>query len=188
MSLGLDSAVHAISEALAAADRRLERWQERLDRIPQDKAVAVVELQESFPGIENRNGEFRAHLELAALAIALKRRVIVLQAVEQAQSDPDNPFDNFVRVLKADQQRLERLEAGIADILLRLADFELAAPQGRLRRPALTSGEVDRLMTAAHRIRALGDGIATDNLPRDLAIEMARNEDGSVVVFPAQAA
>ena len=64
VSLGLDSAVHAINTALGRADRRLARWQIALDE---------------------------THLELASLAIVPKRRV-VLQAVEHAQSDPGNPF------------------------------------------------------------------------------------------------
>ncbi|MCW2904643.1 MAG: hypothetical protein JWO67_6908, partial [Streptosporangiaceae bacterium] len=85
VSLGLDSAVHAIGKALAAADRRLTRWQSALDKLPDGKAVEIDTLTKSFPGVDDHGGTFRTHLELAALAIALKRRVIVLQAVEHAQ-------------------------------------------------------------------------------------------------------
>ncbi|MFJ5534199.1 hypothetical protein [Streptomyces sp. NPDC093261] len=183
VSLGLDSAVHAISKALAAADRRLAQWQSALDKLPDGKAVEIDTLTESFPGVDDHGGTFRAHLELAALAIALKRRVIVLQAVEHAQSDPGNSFANFARALKADQRRLDNLESSIAGVLERLSALELARPQGLW--PVFTTGEVDRLMHAAHRIHKLGDGVMVNSRTTDVAIEMARDKDGSVVVFPA---
>ncbi|MEH0416877.1 hypothetical protein [Streptomyces sp. B21-083] len=182
-SLGLDSAVHAINTALGAADRRLARWQSALDKLPDDKAVEIDTLTKSFPGVDDHGGRFRAHLELAALAIALKRRVVVLQAVEHAQSDPANLFENFARALRSDQQRLDKLELGIAGVLVRLSALELARPNGL--RPVFTTGEVDRLMRVAHRIHRLGDGVMVNNPATDVAIEIARDKDGSVVVFPA---
>jgi hypothetical protein len=114
----------------------------------------------------------------------LKRRVIILQAVEQAQSDPGNVFENFVRALRADQQRLDKLESNIAGVLERLSALELAArPHGLL--PVYTTGEVDRLMRAASRIHKLGDGVTLNGRATDVAVEIARKKDGSVVVFPA---
>jgi hypothetical protein len=68
--------------------------------------------------VDDQGGTFRTHLEPAALAVALKRRVNVLQAVEHAQSDPGNLFENFTRALKRDQQRLDELESGIAGVLV----------------------------------------------------------------------
>ncbi|MFI9544409.1 hypothetical protein ACIHAR_10795 [Streptomyces sp. NPDC052016] len=186
VSLGLDSAVHAINTVLGAADRRLARWQNALDKLPDGKAVEIGTLTKSFPGVDEDGGTFHAHLELAALAIALKRRVNVLQAVEHAQSDPGNLFDNFVRALKVDQQRLDKLESGIAGVLQRLSALELARPQGL--RPVFTTSEVDRLMRTANRIHKLGDGVMADSRTTDVAIEIARDKDGSVVVFPALAA
>jgi hypothetical protein len=182
-SLGLDSAVHAINTALGAADRRLAQWQSALDKLPDGKAVDIDTLTKSFPGVDDHGGTFRTHLELAALAIALKRRVIVLQAVEHAQIDPGNLFENFTRALKADQQRLGKLESSIAGVLERLSALELARPHGLL--PVFTTGEVDRLMRAAYRIHKLGDGVMVNSRTTDVAIEIARNKDGSVVVFPA---
>ncbi|MFH9083795.1 hypothetical protein [Streptomyces sp. NPDC017673] len=182
-SLGLDSAVHAINTALGSADRRLAKWQHALDKLPDGKAVEIGTLTKSFPGLDEDGGTFRAHLELATLAVALKRRVNVLQAVEHAQGDPGNLFENFVRALKVDQQRLDALESGVAGVLRRLSALELARPNGL--RPVFTTGEVDRLMSAAHRIHRLGDGAVADSSATDVAIEMARDKDGSVVVFPA---
>ncbi|MET7644227.1 hypothetical protein ABZS83_11385 [Streptomyces sp. NPDC005426] len=185
-SLGLDSAVHAINTALGAADRRLARWRSALDNLPEGKAVDIGTLTKSFPGIDEEGGRFRAHLELAALAIALKRRVVVLQAVEHAQSDPDNLFKNFAGALKKDQHRLDELESGMTGVLERLSTLELGRPGGL--RPVFTNAEVDRLMRAANRIRRLGDGAAADSRTTDVAIEIAREKDGSVVVFPALSA
>ena len=185
-SLGLDSAVHAIGQALAATDRRLAQWQRSLAELPDDKGIEVDELMELFPGIGGPGGKFRAHLELAALAIALKRRVIVLQAVEHAQLDPGNLFENFTRALKADQRRLDKLESDIAGVLVRLSSLQLARPRG-LRAPVFTAPEVDRLMRATNRIHELGEGVEINNRPADLAIDIVRDEDGSVVVFPASA-
>jgi hypothetical protein len=182
-SLGLDSAVHAINTALGHADHRLARWQSALDKLPDGKAVEIGTLTESFPGVDDQGGTFRAHLQLASLAVALKRRVNVLQAVDHAQSDPGNLFENFTRALKRDQQRLDELESGIAGVLVRLSALELARPNGL--RPVFTPGEVDRLMRAAHRIHQLGDGVTVNGRTTDVAIEMARDKDGSVVVFPA---
>lgn len=182
-SLGLDSAVHAINTALGAADRRLARWQSALDKLPEGQAVEISTLTKSFPGVDDHGGRFRTHLEIAALAIALKQRVIVLQAVEHAQSEPDNLFVNFARALKADHQRLNTLETSIAGVLERLSELELARPSGL--RPVFTTGEVERLMRSANLIHKLGDGGTVNGRTTDVAIEIARDKDGSVVVFPA---
>jgi hypothetical protein len=184
VSLGLDSAVHAISKALAAADRRLQRWNNALAKMADNKPVELGTLTRTFPGIDEPGGEFRAHLELAALAIALKRRVIILQAVEHAQIDSVNPFANFVRALKADQQRLDKLESDIASVLVRVSALELSRTH-RLQDLVFTSGEVDRLLRASHLIHELGNGVEVDNHVSDVAIEIARSKDGSLVVFPA---
>jgi hypothetical protein len=61
--------------------------------------------------------------------------------------------------------------------------LEVARPSSLL--PVFTTGEVERLLRAAHRIRKLGDGVTLDNRPTDVAIEIARDKDGSVIVFPA---
>ncbi len=183
VSLGLDSAVHAISKSLAAADRRLAKWRSALDKLPEGKPVQIGTLNKSFPGIDDHGGKFRTHLELAALAIALKRRVIVLQAVEHAQTDPGNVFANFTRALKADQQRLGTLESGIAAVLERLSALELARTSSLV--PVMHIGDVDRLLRAANGLHKLGDGVVVNSPTTDVAIEIARDKDGSLVVFPA---
>ncbi|WP_331452427.1 hypothetical protein [Streptomyces sp. SS162] len=184
VSLGLDSAVHTIETALGKADLRLARWRNALDGLPEGEPVELGTLAKAFPGVDDQGGVFRTHLELASLAIALKRRVAVLQAVEHAQSEPGNPFESFTRALQHDQRRLDELESGIAGVLVHLSALELARPGG-LRPPVFTTGEVERLMRAAHRIHRLGDGVTVSGRPADVAIDMARDKEGSVVVLPA---
>jgi hypothetical protein len=185
-SLGLDSAVHAISTATQRAERRLGKWEAELDALD-DHRVDVTDLEAVFGGIGEEGGEFRTHLEIAALAVALKRRVIVLQGVEAGQSDPGNPFENFVRSLKADQQRIDGLEARIANVLLRLSSLELRSPQ-RLRDKVMTRGQVDGLLEAAYRLRALADGIAPAAPAGEVVIEIEKHNDGTLLVLPARTA
>ncbi len=185
-SLGLDSAVHAIGKATELARRRLKAWRAALDGLPAGP-VEVSQIAAAFPGIETEGGEFRAQLELAALAIALKRRVIVLQAVEHSQSDAANTFENFVRSLKADQQRVDQLEAGIASALLRLSSLEVRSPS-RLRDKLMTRGQVDELLAAAHRLRALEEGIVAVGRASYVVIDIVKHPDGSILVLPAAAA
>lgn len=185
-SLGLDSAVHAISTALADAEQRLTKWQKELDTLQAKDRVELAPLQKAFPGIEVDGGEFYAHLELADLAISLKKRVIVLQAVEHAQMDTANPFDSFVRTLKSDQQRVTALEASIADVRIGLSQLELDRSHG-IRDFAFSAGDVDKLLRTSTRLRALGDGIDGTGRASDVTIDIARSLDGSIVVLPALA-
>jgi len=164
--------------------RRLQRWNDALAKMADNEPVELGTLTRTFPGIDERGGSFRAHLELAALAIALKRRVIILQAVEHAQKDPGNPFESFLRALKADQQRIDQLESGIASVLVRMSALELTRSH-RLKDLVITPGEVDRLLRASHRIHQLGNGVEVTNRVSDVAIEIARSRNGSLVVFPA---
>ena len=183
-SLGLDSAAHAIAKSIERARRRLTRWQESLAEIP-DGPVEVSVLVKAFPGINEEGGAFRAHLELASLAIALKRRILVLQAVEHAQQEgATHPFAAFLRTLSDDERRLDELQSGVASVLLRLSTIELRR-RGGLRKVVVTPGDVDDLLAAVYRLRALGDDLDIGNHQPDVAIEIERSSDGSLQVFPA---
>lgn len=185
-SLGLDSAVHAIDVGLADAEERLKKWQRALGEL-HGGPVGLQKLNKEFAGIDQGGGEFRTQLELAELAIALKKRVIILQAVEHAQLDPSNPFEKFVGALRSDQKRVTELESGIAATLRQLSTIKLDRSRG-LRDVVYTPAEVDTLLRASYQLRELGEGVSADNGPSDVAIEIARSADGSVLVFPAIAA
>ncbi|MGI5181194.1 hypothetical protein ACQEVZ_33310 [Dactylosporangium sp. CA-152071] len=187
LSLGLDSASYAISTAIERTRRRLMKWQDALAALP-GGPVEIGALTKSFPGVDEEGGEFRAHLELARLVIALKRRVLVLQAVEHAQLvGADNPFKSFIGTLQDDERRVDELESGIDSVLLRLSTLELKR-YGGFRSIMFTPGEVDDLLKAAYRLRGLGDGLKVGTHQADVAIEIERSGDGSLVVFPAVAA
>ena len=185
-SLGLDSASHEISTAIAAVRTRFKKWQDALVELPEGP-VELAALTEAFPGITDENGYFSAHLETARLAIALKRRVLVLQAVEHAQLDTDNPFKAFLSELRSDEQRLNDLESSINSVLLRLSSLELKRPSGLLKKVHYAPSEVDKLLTAAYRLKGLSNRLDSVGNHADVAIEIERGHDGSVVVFPAEA-
>ncbi len=185
-SLGLDSAVHEIGTSIERTRTRLTKWQAALATLPEGP-VEIGSLTKAFPGIDEEGGAFRAHLELARLAIALKRRVLVLQAVEHAQQEGANhPFKAFLSTLRDDERRVDELESGISSVLLRLSTLELK-PSGGIRSLMWTQGDVDHLLRVAYRLRALGDGVGGGAHQSDVAIEIERSSDGSLVVFPAVA-
>lgn len=169
-SLGLDSAVHAIDVATERAVRRVGKWEDALEAIGSDR-VEIAALETAFAGIAEDGGEFRIHIELAALAIALKRRVAVLQGVEAGQSDLDNPFEHFVSSLKLDQRRIDELEGRIGAVLLRLSTLELQSPQG-IFDALMSRHQVDELLSTSYRLRALGDGINTASPTAEALIEI----------------
>jgi len=184
-SLGLDSAVHEIGTATKNAARRVQRWESALSAIV-DNRIEASDLEAAFPGISEEGGEFRTHVELAALAIALKRRVVVLQGVEAGQSDPDNPFENFVSSLKVDQQRIGDLETRIGNVLLRLSALQLRSPK-RLIDKVMTRKQVDNLLDTSYRLRALGDGVGAVAPMAEVVIEIEKHSDGKLLVLPAYA-
>lgn len=186
LSLGLDSSSYAISVVIHATERRLSKWQDALAALPEGP-VELDQLTKSFPGINEEGGTFRAHLEIARLAIALKRRVLVLQAVEHAQQDTENPFKSFIGALRDDEHRINELESGINSVLFGLSNKELKRGGGFLNL-MVTQGEVDNLLKAAHRLRDFGSGLNGGHIEADVAIEIERSTDGSIVVFPAVAA
>jgi len=185
-SLGLDSAVHAISTATQNAERRVKKWDAALDAVLEDDHVDVAELEAALPGVTEDVGEFRAHLEMAALAIALKRRVIVLQGVEAGQSDQDNPFEHFVRSLREDQQRINDLEGRVENVLRRLSALKLGTPK-RLMDTVITRRQVDSLLDASYRLRALDPGHSNAAANTDVVIEIEKHGDGTLLVLPARA-
>lgn len=185
-ALGLDSAAYAINTATAAARRRLKNWQTALSEFG-DKPVDIGKLRSKFKGVGTDSGEFETHLELAMLAIALKRRTIVLQAVEHAQLDEGNPFENFLQALHDDHSKVDELELGIASVLRQLSTLQLTRRAG-IRDLVLRSGEVDDLLRSAHRLHELGDRVVESSRQPDVAIDIVRSRDGSVVVLPARPA
>jgi hypothetical protein len=90
---------------------------------------------------------------------ALKRRVLVLQAVEHAQLEGANhPFKRFTEILREDEKRVNELESGITSIVRRVSALEIKR-YGGIRSIMFTQGEVDDLLRASYRLRALSDEV-----------------------------
>lgn len=185
-ALGLDAAVNVIDTAIATAERRVKGWRAALDKLPADK-VELPDLVAAIEGIDSEDSEFYAHLELADLAIALKRRVIILQAVAQAQQDTENTFENFTDALKLDSQNLSQLIGDLDDFRLRLSSLQLDRSHG-FRDFTFSSGAVDKLLHTSQRLREIGHQVSRPLGRDDVAIEMVRKADGSVLVLPPVAA
>lgn len=183
-SLGLDSAVHEIDTAVSKARDRAKKWNAALDRFPKGSA-SITEFLDQFPDHAAAESEFRAELELARMAIAMKQRVIVLQAVEHAQSHPENAFENFSRKLRNDQKSLTELEDEIRSFILRLSTMELRSYAGLLEK-VVTKGQVDKLLDTIYGLRRLGEDLAAP-ADGDIVIEIARYRDGSLEVLPTEA-
>ncbi|WP_354560874.1 hypothetical protein [Rhodococcus sp. UYP5] len=182
-SLGLDTAAFQINVGLANAEARIEKWESAIGAFKKGRAE-VPHLQNAFPGIAEDKGEFQAHLELAKLSFELHKRLAVIQAIEHAQLDPENPFERFSRALKRNSRRVDSLQDRLSDVLLRLSQLEIDRSHG-VRDFVFKSGEVDTILRTSRRVRALGDDIANSEHHSDVAIEIARKNDGSLVVLPA---
>lgn len=184
-SLGLDSASHEISKAISRAGSRVKDWEAKLEKLPEGP-VELSAVTKAIPGVLDSGGEFHAHLETARLAVALKRRVLVLQAVEHAQLDnADNPFTSFVGELREGERRLNDLENRIVAVFVRLSELELKRPNGILGNLLFSPPEVDRLLDAAYTLRGYSAHIRHGRDDVDVQIDIERRNDGSLVVFPA---
>lgn len=112
----------------------------------------------------------------------------MLQAVEHAQLSGGNEFAHFIRILRKEQAGVDQLESKIATVLADLGRLRLGPPSA-LKRPMLTRGDLDDVLTTMDRLRELNDS-AAEMAPRDgdlVIIDIARRKDGSTVVFPATA-
>jgi len=181
-SLGLDSAVHIIDKAVEAAARRADDWQRKFQGFS-DSGVTVSKLKKAYPGIDQPGGEFRAQLRMAAFAIAMKRRVAVLQAVEHAQQAPELTLPRFASVLRSEQETVDDLERQLSSFLTALARVPLR-PSDRTIDKLVTRGEVRDLLAWSPRLRELAETeTSATNAPGDLEIAMIRQTDGKVRVL-----
>lgn len=186
-SIGFDSAVGDINTAVAAARDRLGGWSRALEVVQRTREgrVEIQRIIEVLPGIDQPGGgEFRAHLELAALAIALKRRVIILQALEHAQLNPDNPFARFTQRMRRAGASVDELEDGIRTLLVNVASLDVTAP-ARWQDQLFKRGDVDEYLRAMHTVQALAAAVDRVQDRSDVAIELIRDNDGKLTVLPA---
>lgn len=184
-SLGLDTSVGIINTATETANRRVETWQTHLDGY-KNKRIHPLTLAKDFPGIDSEGGRFRTELEIAMLTIALRKRVVVIQAAQHAQLNPTNPLKHFAQSLERDQNAIDQLETEITEVLSGLGAVRLDRARGIRDKIALPTGDVDLILRTADSLRDLARTDFSQRQP-DVAIEAAYDADGSVTVFPAVA-
>ncbi|UAK37234.1 hypothetical protein K8O93_19080 [Gordonia bronchialis] len=184
-TLGLEPAVNTIDTAMVKGESRLARWEKALAGIGDGK-VEIDALTNAIPTIDNPDGEFYAHLELALAAVAMKRRVLVLQAVEHAQLSQGNPFERFLQTLEMEQREIDELDTRMRSFLLSLSSLQLDRRHG-IRDFMFSAGEVDKLLRTTGNLRRLGDLAALPAHRPDITIEIVQENDGALTVFPAYA-
>ncbi|WP_245714811.1 hypothetical protein [Micromonospora inyonensis] len=186
-SLGLEPAVHTVDTAIAAAARRAGAWRAKLAAFSSE-GVEIADLVKAFPGIDQPNGAFRVELRLASLAIATKRRVAVLQAVEHAQKSPELDFRRFTAMLQDEQRSVDELQSELRGLLVDLAELRLRAPTKSFTDRLLTQGEVNNLLAWPGRLRQLAaeESVVASELS-DVEIGLVQRADGKVLVLPAEA-
>jgi len=181
-SLGVDSAVHQIDKAVEAAVRRAEDWRSKLGRFG-DSGATEKDLKKAYPGIDDQAGEFISQLRMAAFAIATKRRVAVLQAVEHAQQAPELTFSRFASKLRAEHETVNDLERELIAFLTSLARVQIRPPDGRIDK-IMMRGEVRDLLkwpTMLHELAESESAAYRDgDSHSDLEMAMIRYADGRV--------
>jgi len=185
-SLGLDAAVNTVETALSTAERRVGKWRRRLEAFPTE-GVDIRSLIEAFAGIDQPSGAFRVKLRLASLAIAMQRRVAVLQAVEHAQKSPELDFRRFTAVLQDEQERVDNLQSDLRALLVDIAELQLRAPNRHISL-LLTRSDANDLLAWPGRLRQLmgEESAAVSELP-EIEIGLIQRADGKVLVLPAAA-
>lgn len=151
-SLGIDSAAYAIDTAIERAKSRTQRWLQDVSLLSQKATVDQIE--KAFPGVKNGDGRFVAELRMAGLAIAAKRRSMVLQAVEHAQLNQAMSLRRFLAEIEREAMALDELEASLIDLLTRLSELPIRVGSG-IRGRILLSSDADELLKWPERLRDL---------------------------------
>jgi hypothetical protein len=151
-SLGIDAAAYAIDTAIERAKSRTQRWLQDVSLLSQKATVDQIE--KSFPGVRNGDGRFVAELRMAGLAIAAKRRSMVLQAVEHAQLNQGLSLRRFLAEIEREATALDELEASLIDLLTSLSELPIRVGSG-IRGRILLPGDADELLKWPERLRDL---------------------------------
>jgi hypothetical protein len=151
-ALGIDAAANAIDTAIARAEHRAQRWLHDVSQLSQKATVDQIE--KAFPGVKGGDGRFVAELRMAGLAIAAKRRIMVLQAVEHAQINQGLSLKSFLAEIEHEAAALNELEASLIDLLTRLSELPIRVGGG-IRDRILLSHDADELLKWPERLRDL---------------------------------
>jgi hypothetical protein len=185
-SLGLDAAVNRIDTAVSRVERRVSDWERALAGFA--GTATPDRLIKAFPGLGAPGGEFEAKLRMAVFAIAMKRRVAILQAAEHTRNDSNLSLSRFNRELAKDTADLAALEGRIVTLLGSLAGLSIEAPKKRVDRPYRPS-EVRELLRWTPYLRTFADReLPAAGHQGDLELFFVAQDDGSIrVLEPASA-
>lgn len=131
-SLGLDSGAQSIRTSFNLGRSRLEEWQQQLTT-DLDGRITYEAMKKRVPGLLKDfrvTSEFQTKVELAALSAELYRRLLLLQAQEQALQDPDKAAHFFKRALTDQHTMVIDFEVSLAEFLQRLARARLRLSSG----------------------------------------------------------
>ena len=152
-ALGIDAAAHAIDTAIALAEHRTKHWLQDVSRLSQ--RATVDQIEKSFPGVKDGDGRFVAELRMAGLAIAAKRRLMVLQAVEHAQINQGLSLKRFLAEIEREATALNELESSLINLLTRLSELPIRTGGGIFDRLHLSADDADELLRWPERLRDL---------------------------------
>ncbi|WP_312098779.1 hypothetical protein [Corynebacterium dentalis] len=182
-SLGLDNASGKLSDIVVEIEQRLEDWERSLNELRQEN-VDVKKLEALYPGILTGQGSFLIQLEIAKSAISLNRKLLVVQAVEHAQSQFEaNALTNFIDQLRRDEGEINRLEARIQDLFRDISQLKLVPEKRPLRKIGYSQSDLKEFANQTLKLKSLAD-VPFQELPTDeMVIEIEQHGDGSLVVF-----
>jgi hypothetical protein len=180
-SLGIDAAAHAVDTAVSRAERRLQGWETALSKV--GLTVTPDTLRRTFPGIESPHGEFRAKLEMAAFALSMKRRLVILQAAEHTRLNDGLALRRFTKELAKDSETLDELERRFTELVATISRLGLQAPDRR-RNVLFRPGEVNNLLKWGPRLRKLADDTALKPIgASDVEVSLVVEDDGDVRIL-----
>jgi hypothetical protein len=180
-SLGIDSAAYAIDTAIERARNRTQRWLQDVSRLSQ--GTTVDQIEKSFPGVKDGDGRFVAELRMAGLAVAAKRRIMVLQAVEHAQINQGLSLKRFLAEIEREATALDELEASLIDLLTKLSELPIRVGSG-IRGRILLAHDADELLKWPERLRDLRRREAPRvNSPGHIEIGIVLGTDGQARIL-----
>jgi hypothetical protein len=152
-ALGIDAAAHAIDKAVERAKHRTKGWLQDVSRL--SARATVDQIEKAFPGVKDGDGRFVAELRMAGLAIAAKRRLMVLQAVEHAQLNQGLSLKRFLAEIEREATALDELESSLIDLLTKLSELPIRTGGGIFDRLHLSADDADELLKWPERLRDL---------------------------------
>jgi hypothetical protein len=180
---GIDGATQNIHKAVSNFESRLRTWRSRLDGY--GGKVRPSQLKKDFKGSSEEAGEFVTQLRLGALALALERRLLPIQAVEAAQKEPLRPLVRFSASLRQREAHLQEIEKATRKLLIDVSHLEMQPDDG-LTDQLLTRSEAKGLLRWSGRLHRLAETESPAPVASAAPVELRvlRAPNGGLRVLP----